>query len=143
MSVPSLAGANLARRAANDQRARAIAAVATGRTTPAGILRASCLPDSKAYLRIPLVRLLAAQEGVSRRRARQTVATVLDVLDMPHPGDKAIDALTVMWVLDSRAAGRRIRALADVLDQDKHSAPWRGFPYAVQVAPTPAQGGTR
>lgn len=133
MARPSLSVANAARRAANEQRAVALASVATGMSSVADIFTEACLPSGKALLRIPLVRLLSAQDGVSKNKARQVIRKTHELLELDYD-DAQEGRITVMWLLDARAAGKRMLAFADAVHQDT-TAPWYGFPYAPQTAP--------
>lgn len=130
-TMPSLAAANTARAEANAQRGRALADLRSGASDVPGILRSACLPEGAALRRITLVRLLSGQEGWSKRQARSTVRSILDALGYRNTADeRRIDQLTIMWLIDARAGGRRVRAFADALDP-KENPPWRGFPFAV------------
>lgn len=135
MNRPSLQVANTARAEANAERGRALASLRAGTSDVTGILRRACLPEGKALRRIPLVRLLSGQDGWTKRRARATVRSVLTVLQDRSTGYDAVDQLTIMWLIDARTGGRRMRALADALDP-KEMPPWMGFPYAVQNSRT-------
>ncbi len=130
MSRPSLETANTARAEANAQRGRALAELRAGTSGVADILRRACLPEGKALRRITLVRLLSGQDGWTKRQARTVLRNVLVILGERADADSDVDHLTIMWLIDARAGGRRARSLADVLDP-KELAPWVGFPYAV------------
>lgn len=130
MSRPSLSVANTARLEANAERGRALADLRVGKSDVADILRRACLPEGKALRRITLVRLLSGQEEWTKRQARASLRFVLAILGDRHTSDCDVDQLTIMWLIDARAGGRRARALADVLDP-KELPPWTGFPFAV------------
>lgn len=132
-TIPDLATANAAKAAAEDARGRALADLETRASEVADIVRGSCFPEGAALRRIPLVRLLSGRPGTSKRHARAVVRQTLAVLGERNRTDRQVDALTIMWVIDARSGGRRIRALADALDP-KEQAPWQGFPYAVRAA---------
>lgn len=127
---PSLQAANEARREADAERGRALAELSVGASHVADILRRAYLPEDRALRRIPLVRLLSGQEGTSKRQARAVIRQTLSLLEDRDRTEPQVDRITVMWVIDARAGGRRIRALADALDP-KEQGPWKGFPYAV------------
>jgi hypothetical protein len=129
MSRPSLATANIARAEANAERAAVLAQLAIGNTTVSEIIARACLPDGKALLRLPLARMLASQSGWTKRKARTVVRSTLFVLGKREGTNEEVDRLTLMWLVDARAGGRRVRAFADALDP-KSSPPWPGFPYA-------------
>lgn len=130
MSRPSLAVANSARAEAIAERGRALAELRSGASDVTGILRRACLPEGKALRRITLVRLLSGQDGWTKRQARATVRSALGILGDPRPDESVVDQLTIMWLIDARAGGRRARAFADALDP-KVLPPWPGFPFAV------------
>lgn len=135
MTRPPLEVANSARAEALAARGAALAELRSGASDVTGILRRACLPEGKALRRITLVRLLSGQDGWTKRQARTTIRSTLAILGARQSSDSDVDQLTIMWLIDARAGGRRARALADALDP-KELPPWTGFPYAVPSSRT-------
>lgn len=130
MTLPELSVANAARKTAAEVRAHAIAEISSDMSNISRILQRACLPEGRPLLRLPLVRLLSAQTGVSRRSAQCRVARMHELLGLAVPRTAVIDRLTVGWLIDSRSGGRRVLALADAHDK-KDEEPWPGFPYTM------------
>lgn len=128
MSAPTMDRVNAARAAADAIRGETLAALEAGRTTTAEIIQSACLPDGAPLRRITLVRLFTGSGLHSRRFVREALRRAHTFLGEKTPGN--VDRLTVMWLVDGRTDGRRIRAVSDALDR-KDTAPWPGFPYAV------------
>lgn len=142
MSRPPLTVANTAKAHAEAERSHALAKLRAGVSRVPDILRDACLPEGRALRRIPLVRLLSGAEGTSKRHARSTIRSTVRTLNGFLAQVPEIDRLTVMWVIDARAGGRRARAFADALDP-KTTPPWPGFPYAVQPVRTGTMTGSK
>src|SRR5699024_11981890 len=82
---------------------------AAGRLAVCAAVR-SVLLDARAALRnLRLDQILTTQEGVGAERARRVIEQILAVLEVPSGTTDAKD-VTIGYILDSRAAGRRILA---------------------------------
>jgi len=115
---------NSARRAAGRLRAQWLMLVNDGTFTPTDLMKEAALTESKALLKLSLRQVLLSQQGWGRKRtdgAIDHVAGVIDArIDRRH--------LTVGWLLDPRAGGRRFAAWLDAF-QPKTGPLWPGFPY--------------
>lgn len=134
---PSLEVANSARAAARHLRASALVHIAEGRRTVHDIIQLAATENGRPLLRITVNQLLLAQPGVgdeSVRRVLNHITNVTGAADVP------IRRITVAWLLDARAGGRRFMAFCDALG-DNTQTPWPGFPFT----PRPARrsGGPR
>lgn len=127
---PPLATANQAADRARNIRAEWLTGIHMGLFTPADIIEAACEPDGKPLLRITLMRLLTEQDGWGLPKAKTVLERTLRLLDL-RPAAHPTRTLTVQWLIDARAGGRRIHALADAIN-DTTEIPWAGFPYTTQ-----------
>jgi hypothetical protein len=132
--TPNLDVANSARAAARIIRARHLLEIAGSTTSVHETLAAATTDAGRPLLRLTLRQLLMAQPGWGEHRA---AAVLRKVLQVSGATSIATRKLTVSWVLDSRAGGRRFMALCDAITA-KDSAPWPGFPFA----PRPARATT-
>jgi len=134
---PSLDVANSARAAARHVRAAALIHVAEGRTGVHDVIRLACTPNGRPLLRITVKQLLLAQPGVGDETVSRAIRHLLAVTGA---GDTPVRRITLAWMLDARAGGRRFMAFCDALG-DNSTTPWPGFPFTPRPARTP--GGTR
>lgn len=114
--------------AARRTRAEMLFAVADGLFSVADVIESSAEPGNEAILRLRLVALLSAQPEVSTATAHTIVRRMLAALGEPA-STRRLD-LTVAWLVDPRASGRRVLAFNDALHRTGRTAPWPGFPYA-------------
>lgn len=124
-TTPSLTMANSARALANETRARELIDVAEGRRDIHSVIRRSTAPDGKPLLRITLRQLLIAQPGWGPQRAAVAIEKTLSVVGTPHLSPRKI---SLAWLLDPRAGGKRFMAFCDSL-APSNTAPWAGFPF--------------
>ncbi|WP_159604633.1 hypothetical protein [Agromyces humi] len=135
MPAPStpLAVANDARARANELRAEALINLAEGVFTQQDLFEFAATASGKPLLRIPLRQVLLSTPGVGEARAGKVLERLRDLLNVrTQPRD-----MTIAWLLDSRAGGRRFLAWLDTVSPIR-TEPWPGFPWA--PAPT---GGAR
>lgn len=129
--------------------------ITAGDRTCYDLIEAACAADGsgRALHKSKILRVLAAQPGCSTREARAILRKVVSLLDKPTDTD--LDALTIAWLIDSRAGGRRIAAYLDVTTalQVPEGFPWsrvpdpgtetfpaptpRGYPSAPASSPRP------
>jgi hypothetical protein len=126
----SLALANTAKKASARTRAEWLTSLSMGVISISDLIEAATTEDNRALRRITLRQLLSTQEGWGRAKTSRVLFLTTHLL-----GLEPTSRLTVAWLLDARAGGRRVRALADALFD--RAQPWIGFPYA----PLPAGGG--
>lgn len=125
-TLPSLSTANSARARARRYRASALLAIAddNNRTTVNDILRHACTEKGRPLLRLTLKQLLLAQPGVGDETVTRILNHTVRVVGVASPPRR----LTVAWLLDARAGGRRFMAFCDAL-ADNSKQPWPGFPF--------------
>lgn len=126
------ARARAARRAADQVRAQALVSVASGEASIWDVLARAATPSGRPLLRLSLHQLLIAQPGVGTKSARSRVASLLDLVRSATAGESQ-RALTVQWLIDPRAHGRRMLAFIEVMDEHTGTPPWRGFPLAPPI----------
>lgn len=127
----SLALANTAKFEADRTRAEWLISLSSGVISISDLIKAATREDGQALRRITLRQLLMSQEGWGRARAERVLSHTTHIL-----GHEPTSRLTVAWLIDARAGGRRVHALADALRM--RVTPWIGFPYA----PLPSGGGS-
>lgn len=115
---------NSARKAANRFRAEWLLMLADGMFTPADLLREAGTDAGRPLLKLSLSQVLLSLPGWGRKRCDSILKHVLSVtgvkIEQRH--------VTVGWLLDPRAGGRRYQAWLDAM-QTKEGPPWAGFPY--------------
>jgi hypothetical protein len=124
--MPSLAVANQAAAAARMVRAKLLIQIADSDnpTTAVDALHAAVGTEGKPILRISIRDILLAQPGWGEERTARTIRQILDNLQIPEPKSRK---MTIGWLLDRRAGGRRFMAFADALRVK--DLPWAGFPH--------------
>ncbi len=128
----SLDAQNQAKKQAARTRAEWILSLHLGYVTATDLIEAACTDEFKPLLRLTLRQVLSNQPGWGVARAQRVLGHLRSVLGLTGTNTRR---LTVAWLVDSRAGGRRVLAWADCLD-NKSNPPWPGFPYA----PEPARG---
>ncbi|MEH0110793.1 hypothetical protein V6N00_13865 [Tersicoccus sp. MR15.9] len=121
----SLTTLNTARRAAATTRARWLMGVHTGEVSIHDVLRAAATTRHKALLRVSLRQLLIAQVGWGPKSATRILSHVQAVAD----SSSTVASMSIGWLLDPRAGGRRFAAWEDAF-ASKDCPPWPGFPHA-------------
>ena len=101
------------------------------------VINLACTPNGRPLLRITVKQLLLAQPGVGDESVRRVIDKVIAVTGA-H--DVPVRRITLAWLLDTRAGGRRFMAFCDALG-DNAATPWPGFPFTPR--PTRTSGGTR
>ena len=127
--------ATAALRAARSARGAALAGLASGVLSVAELIELTMGEEGGALRRIPVHSVLAELD--CPRRRRDELVGLLRRICHVAPGRR----LTLGWICDRRAVGRRCAALADILvAADAHNglrpAPTPGWPYAAW-APQP------
>lgn len=112
-----------ARAAAQAMRGEWLAAVREGFTTPAEVIAKAADPGFEPLRAIRLTSLLTAQQGCGEVSAGRIVRILLAVVGV----DMKPNRVTVSWLIDRRACGRRLVAFANVVLKDS-GPPWEGFP---------------
>lgn len=126
---------NEAKKLAQRKRAEWLLSLSAGYITATDLITAACTDDNQALLRLTLRQVLMNQPGWGEVRVNRVLGRLRRVL-----GDSTTDTrrMTVAWLVDSRAGGKRVQVWADALD-NRSSLPWPGFPYA----PRPEKGAYR
>lgn len=106
-------------------RADHLLAVHEGLLEPLDVVDAARHPTAQALRRIRLDELFLSAQGTSTREWRLIRKRILGVLNLDVPDRD----LTIGWVIDPRAGGRRLHALKDSL-RPRLEVPWPGFPWA-------------
>lgn len=131
-----------AAREARQLRQRWFADITVGEKTCYDLIKAACAADGsgRALHKLKIHHVLVAQPDCSAREARAILRKTVSLLDKPIGTD--LDALTIGWLIDSRAGGRRIATYLDVTTalQVPEGFPWSRVPDPVtdaHPAPTP------
>lgn len=135
-TTPELAVANSARANAARMRAEKLISVASSEATIHDLIMEASGSRGRPLLRVTLRQLLLAVPGWGNERASRIISKMTAVLGAkgsPTPQRK----LTIAWLLDPRAGGRRFMAFCDSL-KENDTSPWSGFPFA----PQPSRGET-
>lgn len=109
--------------------------ISEGRLSAWEAIMSVVLDDRQSLRRLRLDQILVTQEGIGEDRARRVISQILTVLDVPT-GSTPVKAVTIGYILDSRAAGRRILATLEafisygVIGDAEDLTVWPGFPYA-------------
>lgn len=119
-----VAALNSARREASLYRAEWLMSIADGRLTVAELIDESAQPEARALLKLSLRQVLLSQPGWGRQKAGK----VLRHLESAAGARMERRKITVGWLLDPRAGGRRYAAWLDAFEPK--TTPWQGFPYA-------------
>lgn len=110
--------------AARLTRAEQLVAIAKGLLTPQHVVDTARRADWVALRSQSLQQLVVSVPGAGPRRWREVRGRLLGVL-----GAKVSDKnLTVGWLLDPRAGGRRYLAFIDAM-RPRREPPWPGFPW--------------
>lgn len=123
--APTLETANAARRSAATYRAQWLMLVHDKMVTPDDALTDAARPEARPLLKLSLRQLLLAQPGWGRTRADAVIDKILSVSEAKIERRQ----VTIGWLLDPRAGGRRFAAWLDAIDPRKEPA-GPGFPYA-------------
>lgn len=131
-----------AAREARQLRQRWFVDITAGEKTCYDLIKAACAADGSgpALHKLKILRVLEAQPDCSAREARAILRKFVSLLDKPVRTD--LDDLTIGWLIDSRAGGRRIATYLDVTTslQVPEGFPWSRVPDPVTdafPAPTP------
>jgi hypothetical protein len=125
---PPLEIANTARALATQERARQLIAVTNMNITIHEVIRAAATPQGRPILRITLRQLLLAQPGWGEQKTNAVLNKLSSSLGQPTP---QLRKLTIAWLLDPRAGGRRFMAFCDTFNANS-APPWRGYPFATR-----------
>jgi hypothetical protein len=122
--APTLEAANTARRSANLYRAQWLMLVHDGMVTPGDVLTDAAGPAARPLLKLSLRQLLLAQQGWGETRAYGVIDKILSVTDAKIERRQ----VTIGWLLDPRAGGRRFAAWLDAFEP-RSALGGAGFPY--------------
>jgi hypothetical protein len=120
----SLETMNSARRNAARFRAEWLMLVHDRMVSPGDVLAEAAQPDARPLLKLSLRQLLLAQPGWGRTRADTIIEKILSVADAKIERRQ----VTIGWLLDPRAGGRRFAAWLDAFEL-RTSLSEPGFPY--------------
>lgn len=123
--APTLEAANLARRSASRFRAEWLMLIHDRMVNPADVLAEAARPEARPLLKLSLRQLLLAQPGWGRTRADAIVDNILSVADAKIERRQ----VTIGWLLDPRAGGRRFAAWIDAFEP-RTTLGGGGFPFA-------------
>lgn len=126
MSRPPLSLANSALADARRQRAEWLIAVAEGTVPLDDFIRHAATEEGRPLLRVKLRQLLMAQPGWGEVKTR---ALIDHVLAITGAAGMSHTKVTLAWLLDSRAGGKRFLAFLDAITP-KAAPPHPGFPFA-------------
>lgn len=98
---------------------------ANGETDLGTVLEAAAAPGGVALRKVAVADLIGDLYGFGPARSRRIVDKVADV-----SGARRTRRADLGWLLDTRACGRRVLALADELTPLRPMRPWPGFPWA-------------
>lgn len=128
------------RREAVAARGELLLDVSEGRLSAWEAIMSVVLDDRPSLRSLRLDQILMTQEGVGAERARRVVEQILTVLEVPAASSDP-RTVTVGYLLDGRAAGRRLLATLEalltfgIIGDAEELTVWPGFPYA----PSPAE----
>ena len=120
-----------ARAAANGLRGDWIIAVREGISTPQELIAQAAITGFEALRAITLKRLMTSLPDWGEKRANRLTEQLVTICGGTVPPGR----LTVGWLIDKRAAGRRLIAFANLTRPA--GLPWPGFPFA----PKPSKDG--
>lgn len=116
---------NSARRSAARFRSEWLLLVHDLMVTPGDVLAEAGHPHGRALLKLSLRQILLAQPGWGRTRADTVIEKIMSVTDARIERRQ----VTVGWLLDPRAGGRRFAAWLDAFEP-RSALGGEGFPYA-------------
>lgn len=119
-----VAALNSARRAAALYRAEWLMSITDGIVTLQELMTEASRPEARALLKLSLRQVLLSQPGWGRKKAEKILMHIESVTGATMERRK----ITVGWLLDPRAGGRRYAAWLDAFEPK--TTPWPGFPYA-------------
>ncbi|MBC9927337.1 hypothetical protein [Leucobacter sp. cx-169] len=111
-----------ARAVANRTRGDWLISLSEGLASVADLIAYAAGPDGAPLRAITIRRLMATQHGWGERRRKQLVRE----LALVCPTSMSASRLSVGWLIDSRACGRRLVAFSNLIKP--HGPPWPGFP---------------
>lgn len=120
-----------ARLAADSVRGEYLTLVAQGLMPPAEVIWWATQPGKDPLRALTVKRLMSAIPGNGERTVTRFTRELADIAGSSTPPSR----LTIAWLVDRRAGGRRLIAFANLIAE--HRTPWPGFPYA------PKPGGAR
>lgn len=120
-----------ARLAADKVRGEYLTLINQGLMTPAEVIWWATQPGKEPLRALTVKRLMGAIPGNGQVTVTRFTRELADVAGSHTPPSR----LTVAWLIDRRAGGRRLIAFANLVAA--HHKPWPGFPHA------PKPGGAR
>lgn len=125
LQTPTLETANIARRSASRFRAEWLMLVHDRMVTIGDVLAEAERPEAKSLLKLSLRQMLLAQPSWGRTRVNSSIDKILSVAEAKIERGQ----VTIGWLLDPRAGGRRYAAWLDSFEP-RSALGGPGFPYA-------------
>lgn len=113
-----------ARLHADKVRGEYLALISGGLLSPADVIWWAAQPGKKPLRALTVKRIISAIPGNGEQTVRRFVRELAQICGTTS----APSRLTVGWLLDRRAGGRRLIAFACLIKP--HGVPWPGFPHA-------------
>ncbi|PPG14393.1 hypothetical protein [Rathayibacter rathayi] len=124
MSADVMQLPNAAKKAANEMRAEWLYSIAAGYVTTTDVLTVASTTEGAPLRRLTLHQLLSHQPSWGDARSGRVITHLRRVLGESTIAQKR---MTVAWLLDARAGGRRLQVFEDALAP--RVIPFDGFPF--------------
>lgn len=121
----SLAVANISRAKAQEVRAEWLIGISADILTMADLLAFAATPPGRPLRRISLFQLLTSRPGRGPATAKAVLAKLRVALRCETPSQ----AMTIGWLLDNRAGGRRFIAWGSCVEVGRELTPWNNWPF--------------
>lgn len=121
-----LAVANISRAKAQEVRAEWLIGVAADLLTMTDLLNHAASPQGRPLRRISLFQLLTSRPGRGPATAKAALSQLRAALRCTTPNK----SMTIGWLLDNRAGGRRFVAWVNCVEVGRELAPWANWPFA-------------
>ena len=135
LRAPHISKTLLAAARARESRAHFLAEVLGGGLATVDSPWVACQSGDRRLLRVRLRQLLATAPHWDTGRTDAALGHIAAVTGSPGP---ELNTAPLAWLVDSRAAGRRMVAWLDAFRP--RNAPWPGFPFAPLPDSFPAEG---
>ena len=122
---PTLETANIARASARRYRAEWLISITEGLVNPFELIEQAATDLGRPLRKLSLRQVLLAQPGWGKVMTAPRLEMLRNTLKASSD-----ERLTVGWLIDFRAGGRRYLTFLDVFTATKTQSPWPGFPFA-------------